>query len=302
VTGVRLGDGRAFVVKRSIPRLRVAAEWIAPVARAAMEVEWLRAARALDPRLAPEVIAVLSEQNLFVLPFLDPARHRVWKAQLAAERVDEAFAAQVGRDLAWLHRALPEAAGGAMRFAADAHFMALRIDPFLLEAARRNPDPATPLQALAADLQSRKTTIIHGDASPKNILMGPAGPVFLDAETACLGDPAFDLAFCSTHLLLKTVWRPRVRAALQRSLEALFEAYLADVAGEAPMDRSRRAAALTGALLLARVDGKSPAGYLDRAQDATVKARATRLLRDPPGDMAALLAYWRSLPDEDPTP
>src|SRR3546814_5894121 len=84
-------------------------------------------------------------------------------------------------------------------------FRALRVDPFLLYVARHDSELAPALTALADDLASRKSALVHGDVSPKNILVSASGPVFLDAECAVYGDPAFDLAFCTTHLLLKSV-------------------------------------------------------------------------------------------------
>lgn len=177
-----LDDGRVFAVKRAIPRMRVADEWIAPVARAESEVAWLRFARGIDPRLAPEVVAEVPEARLFVMAFLDPATHPVWKSELAAGRVDPDVAAAVGADLARIHAASAGRPEIAARFATQDAFFALRISPFLMRAAERNPDVAARIGALAADLGGRAIALVHGDVSPKNILVGPNGPVFLDAE------------------------------------------------------------------------------------------------------------------------
>src|SRR3546814_19356137 len=82
-------------------------------------------------------------------------------------------------------------------------FRALRVDPFLLYVAEHDAELAPALRALPADLSARKIALVHGDVSPTNILVGPDGPVFLDAECAVYADPAFALAFCTPHLLLK---------------------------------------------------------------------------------------------------
>jgi aminoglycoside phosphotransferase (APT) family kinase protein len=292
VVAVRMATG-AYVVKRSIPKLRVKADWRAPVSRAASEVAWLRFVGGLDARLAPTVLAWIPEQHLFVMPLLDPASHPVWKAEMAAGRVDPAFAEQVGRDLARIHGAAAGRADLAKQFGDITGFMALRIDPFLLFTAERHPDVAPRLRALADGLASRKTTLVQGDISPKNILVGPAGPVFLDAECAVWGDGAFDLAFCLTHLLLKSIWLPDCWRLLLESFERLSGTYLAAVAWEDAGALSRRAAALTGALLLARVDGKSPAGYLDEPAEHLVRARAKAILGHEDWRLADLVHYWR---------
>lgn len=288
VFGVRAADGRAFVAKRAIPRLRVAADWRAPVERDVGEVTWLRTVHALDARLAPDVIAWSPERHLFVMPWLGD--FPVWKAEMAAGRVDPAFAGRVGKALARVHAATAGRADVAARFPDDRCFEALRIDPFLRFAAAKHPDVAARLEALAADLKRRRDVLIWGDASPKNILVGPEGPVFLDAETATIGDGAFDLAFCLTHLLLKTIWLAPHASALMASFTALREAY------EPRNDVSVRAAALVGALLLARVDGKSPAGYLDPAQEGLVRARAKTILANPALCLEALAEVWTPQP------
>src|SRR3546814_20762502 len=81
-----------------------------------------------------------------------------------------------------------------------------------------------------------------------------------DVCSSDLGDPAFDLAFCTTHLLLKAVWLADAR--LNAAAAALVAAYRSGIDWEDPADLLLRAGKLTAALLLARVAGKSPAPYL----------------------------------------
>ncbi len=291
---VDIEGGRTLAVKRSIPRLRVAAEWLAPVERAAGEVRWLRLVRAINPRLAPEVLAELPEASVFAMSFLDPADHPVWKDMMARGLVDPAFAAAVGRDLVLIHGRTAGRAEIAGAFATDDCFFALRTSPFLLFTAERHGDVAPRLRALAADLANSKIALMHGDVSPKNILVGPDGPVFLDAECVAYGDPAFDIAFCLTHLLLKTVWLRDCREAVMVSFQALWEAYRLGVDWEESAALETRAAGLVSALLLARVDGKSPAPYLtDVGDKSLVRRTAKRLLGMPDLDIDTLSALWR---------
>ena len=287
---VQSAAGPDLIVKRSIPKLRVEADWRAPVARDAQEVAWLRTVREIDPHLAPEVLAWSPEQHLFVMERRSGA---VWKQAMAEGRIDPGLAGQAGRALSRVHTATTARVVIAARFPDPSNFAALRIDPFILYTAERHPDVAARLKALAADLQSRRTALIWGDASPKNILVAADGPVFLDAETATMGDPAFDLAFCLAHLLLKTVWLAPQTPALLASFAALRDAYLAGF--EADASFGTRAASLIGALLLARVDGKSPAGYLDADQDEIVRRRAKWMLAHPNLDLAGLPGFWRTL-------
>src|SRR5581483_762593 len=122
--------------------------------------------------------------------------------------VDAAVARAVGERLARIHAATADRADIAARFATDAGFHAIRLEPYLLATARVHGDLVAPLTELVAVTAATRRALVHGDVSPKNILIGPNGPVFLDAECAWFGDPAFDLAFCLTHLLLKCLWTP----------------------------------------------------------------------------------------------
>jgi aminoglycoside phosphotransferase (APT) family kinase protein len=285
--------GRTVCVKRALAKLKVADEWTAPIGRNLYEWRWFETARAVLPEAAPELIACDAQRGVFAMAFLAPGDHPLWKAQLLAGRADVGFAAKVGEILGRIHAATARSAAMAERFATDETFFALRLDAYLLATARRRPRVAAALEALAARTGSLHLALVHGDVSPKNILMGPRGPVFLDAETAWYGDPAFDLAFCLNHLLLKCLAVPAATAGFLASFDALAQAYLARVAWEGAGGIEARAASLLPGLLLARVDGKSPVEYLTRdTQKQTVRAVAEPLLLAPPTRLAAVRDAW----------
>lgn len=281
-------------VKQALAKLRVSADWQAPVERSHYEVEWLKTARPFAGDAVPRVLFEDQANNLFVMSFYDPATHSVWKSDLAAGDVKPAIAGQVGRLLATIHAGAAGRAEVAAAFDTTALFEDLRLSPFLRHAARVHPDLAERLIDLADRTARSRITLVHGDVSPKNILCGPTGPVLLDAECAWYGDPAFDLAFCSAHLLLKTVWKPAHAAAYLDAFYALQRGYLPGVTWESAAEVDARAAPLTAAILLARVDGKSPADYLRTQEDkAMVRDAARRLIRDGTPAMAALAATWK---------
>ena len=147
-----------------------------------------------------------------------PSEFPLWKTELIAGLVDQDFAAAVGRDLASIHARSAAEPRLRAEFANDDTFEAIRIEPYLRATARAHPALAARFDALAATTLATKRALVHGDVSPKNILKGPRGPVFLDAECACFGDPAFDLAFCLNHLLLKGARARRRQGALSRRL------------------------------------------------------------------------------------
>jgi 5-methylthioribose kinase len=290
---VELPDGRTICIKRALPKLKVAAEWHAPVSRNASEWAWIGFAARHVPAAVPRPLAHDPAAGLFAMEYLSPRDHPVWKQQLLDGQVDPATAAAVGRVLATLHLASSRDAAVERSFDTGANFHALRLDPYLLAAARVHPALAPALRALVDRTAGTRLALVHGDVSPKNILVGPHGPVFLDAECAWYGDPAFDVAFCLNHLLLKCLARPDKRESLRRSFEAFVDAYFPHAGFEPRIALESRAASLLPGLLLARVDGKSPVEYLraERDRELVRQAAAPMVLR-PPAVLAEVLGRW----------
>jgi aminoglycoside phosphotransferase (APT) family kinase protein len=227
------------------------------------------------------------------MAYLPPESHPVWKEQLRAGAVDVPMAAMVGDTLGRIHAATSDQAEVAARFATDALFHALRLEPYLEATAHEHPRLAARLTNLVETTRTTKRVLVHGDFSPKNLLIGPAGPVILDAECAWYGDPAFDLAFILNHLLLKGAWQPQWRARYVEAFAALAAAYLSRVAWEPTRNCEERAAALLPGLMLARIDGKSPVEYLtDESSKDAVRAFASSLLVDPVARLEPIAQRW----------
>ena len=317
---VKAGSAR-YCVKRALDRLRVAAEWRADVGRNANEVRWLTEVGRFDAERVPKVLASDPAIAAFAMEYLPPDRHELWKTQLARGEVVHATAARVGRSLAAIHAAFARSPSAPAEFDTGASFYALRLEPYLIATARVHTDLAAILHALVERTARTKRTVVHGDVSPKNILVrlsrrppppkataslaeahreggsGAAaeaeGPIFLDAECAWFGDPAFDLAFCLNHLLLKTLWVPSAERELMASFDLLAESYLCGVDWEPAHELEQRAARLLPGLFLARVDGKSPVEYLtDDASKNTVRRAARAMLLQPRDTLRGVRRAW----------
>jgi 5-methylthioribose kinase len=285
--------GRRFCLKRALPRLKVAALWEAPVERNAAEAAWLRTVGNWLPDNVPRLLGEDPAQGMFAMEYLPPQRYPVWKSQLRDGDIDPEFAAEVGARLAEIHCRSAGRTDLAAQFANDATFEPIRIEPYLRATAARHPALAARLEHLATTTLSTRRALVHGDISPKNILRGPAGPVFLDAECAWYGDPAFDLAFCLNHLLLKGSWQPQWKVRYLACFERLSQAYLAAVDWEPADVFEARCAALLPGLWLARIDGKSPVEYLtDEPRRQAVRQAASRLLEQPVPRLARIAESW----------
>jgi len=285
--------GRIFCVKRAMAKLAVKEDWFAPVERNRFERLWYSTAGERVAGSAPHVLAHDDEAMLFAMEFLSPEDHRLWKAELMAGRVDVDFARLTGARLAAIHATTASDAEVAAAFPTLALFEALRLDPYLRATGRRHPALAAALNALADRTAATAKALVHGDVSPKNILIGPKGPVFLDAECAWYGDPAFDVAFCLNHLLLKCLHRPDRTAEFLIAFDALAAAWLAGVTWEAPLEAERRAASLLPGLFLARVDGKSPVEYVtDEVAREKVRRVAVPRIDRAPVRLAEIREAW----------
>ena len=292
--------GRKFCVKRALPKLKVAADWRAPVERNKSEVDWLQVAAEVTPGCVPRVLADHSADGWFAMEYLEPEAHPVWKAQLRDGIIDADFAAGVGRGIGRIHAATAGQAEIAQRFDTGHIFYPIRLEAYLVASGQKHPQVASALAALVKVTQETRLALVHGDVSPKNILCRASGagamPVFLDAECAWYGDPAFDFAFALNHLLLKCLWRPQHAARYMECFDALYDDYINQVSWETTYAIDGRTARLLIGLLLARVDGKSPVEYItDEAQKDLVRAFALPRLLNPPHFLGEVRDAWAQL-------
>ena len=296
IVRVDLASG-PICVKRALPKLKVEADWQAPVERNRYEVQWMRVAAGINPAAVPRILGEDPETGMFAMQFLDSARYPVWKAQLRDGEISADTARDVGRRVAAFHGRTAGDTAVALTFATDHIFFPIRLEPYLAATADKHSDCAERLRSLMRVTGATRKALVHGDISPKNILTGPDGPVFLDAECAWYGDPAFDLAFCLNHLLLKCVWRPRWQARYLVCFDAFAQTYLAAVTWESRADIETRTAHLLPGLFLGRVDGKSPVEYINTEEERDRVRRVARALLARPVDKLSdvRLAWQREI-------
>lgn len=277
---------RRLVLKQSLPRLRVADDWRAPRERVLTEAAALAWASAATPGMTPEVVDVDSEHMTVTMTGAPSAWHD-WKQSLLHGRVDTAVAGSLGRVLASWHRTTNGGEGLPRELAQDATaFEALRLAPYHATVAQRLPEHADAVLAVARRIRETRTCLVHGDFSPKNILVGDGRHWVIDFEVAHLGDPVFDVAFLLSHLALKAIHRPDRDSAYDAAARAFLRAYRGAAAS---LDTSYLWSQV-GCLLLARAVGKSPAEYLTSHQRSLTIRVGARYLREPVADLSTAIA------------
>jgi 5-methylthioribose kinase len=287
VLSVEWADNRV-IVKQSLPQLKVESEWFAPVDRVLSEARSIELMNQLLPGAAPRLLD--ADADRFVIAMTGaPANWTDWKQRLMAGDVCPSVGALLGADLARLHARTRGGEGLDDSFFDETAFEQLRIDPYFRHAARRVPHLAVAILETIEELRARRSCLVHGDFSPKNLLVDPHQKSiwFIDFEVAHFGDPAFDLAFLLSHLTLKAVHHPRDSRELDATAASFVESYRVAVGAALTVDLAH-VIRLVGCLLVARVEGKSQAEYLDAPQRAAVLELATTILADRPTTLTDL--------------
>ena len=259
------------VRKQFLPKLKVAMEWLSDPRRVFREIDSLRAwGRIVGPDAVPQVLSVEPETYTYTMTY---AEGPSWKDLLMAGEVRRSIAHELGRRLSFVHRK-PDAEA-ARALAGQGFFPELRVEPYYETTAKRHPD--LPIRA-----DFTRETLVHGDYSPKNILVHRDGLWVLDHEVAHWGDPAFDLAFMLNHLMIKAMIFADARYS--DAARAFLDAYGPDPALEA------RTMYHLAVLMLARVDGKSPLAYLSEEQRVRIRSHARRRILEPVDRLSRVLA------------
>ncbi len=290
----RVRDGNhIFAVKRALKKLKVADDWYADLSRNASEVEYLRCVQQIAPGAVPKVEFASAADGYFAMEFLGDNLTN-WKTLLLEGVCDPAHARMAADVLAQIHRATWDDPKIKTRFETTSNFHQLRLEPYLLTAGRRNDGLESYFVEEAARIAATRRCLVHGDYSPKNILIGEDRLVILDCEVAWFGDPAFDVAFLLNHFLLKSVHVLGRRSDYLRLVEKFAETYLAGLGAERAAEVMAHLPRLLLMLMLARVDGKSPVEYLleNEPKKNLVRAFTRKRIAAPPVDLATLVSEW----------
>ena len=273
---------RRLVMKQALGKLRVEADWFSDRQRAFRESAamcWL--APHLPPGSVPEILFEDRENCLFAMAAA-PREAETWKALLMRGEADMPVAEAIARMLAAMVSASWRDADAERLFGDQTVFDQLRLDPYYRTAAFRHSDLRMQFDRLLRESSSRRVSLVHGDWSPKNFLVSSSGVMAIDFEVTHFGDPSFDSAFLLNHLLLKSFFRPEWSMQFAGLAASFWEVYRAGLPPGCDWMEQATLAHL-GCLLLARIDGKSPAEYItEPALQEKVRQFARRLIVSPP--------------------
>lgn len=282
--------GLRCVFKQALEKLRVEQDWHCGRDRIFRECAALRAVRTiLPPGAIPRVLVEDREQFTFAME-VAPADAQPWKSPLLAGEVRLEWAERAGHLLGtWIRESVRHPDWQA-EFAGLTVFRDLRVDPYYRTTAARHPELARHFASLINECLDRRFSLVHGDFSPKNLLISSTAMMVIDWEVVHWGDPSFDAAFLTNHLLLKAFHRPDDWRLYRQAASAFWQALLTE---EQPDWLQPAAMRHLGCLLLARIDGKSPAEYIHAETDRQrVRNAAIDLIRRPAA--AAAEAFERN--------
>jgi 5-methylthioribose kinase len=291
---VAWADGRGWVLKQALAKLRVDVDWFSSPERIGVEAKALRCLNRLaPPGTTPAFIFEDLTQHLMGMEAI-PEGHENWKTVLLSGRIISDHFEQLGRLLGAIHRRSSEAMSEVRQLFSDTtYFENLRLEPYYVYAARNTEEASGFLNALARETLLHKDCLVHGDFSPKNTLIYQNKLILLDYEVVHVGDPGFDLGFALTHFLSKAHHLPKERYRLGCAAELFWEVYREEIAQlNWPRELEERVVRHTLGCLLARVAGKSPLEYLTSAEVTRQRDAVLALMREPPVSVPKLIAEF----------
>jgi 5-methylthioribose kinase len=277
---VRREQGRLMVLKQSLDKLRVAVDWFSSperVHREALAMRWF--AHLAPPGTITRLYFEDPEEHVIAMEAV-PEPHANWKTMLLAGDVRPEHVRQFGELLGALHRNSADRAKELQPLFADKTFFeTLRVEPYYRYTARHAPAFMNPL---IEETLATNASLVHGDFSPKNVLIQGPRMVLLDHEVAHFGDPAFDVGFAMAHFLSKAHHLVSLRQCFLGAARDFWGSY-----GEGVFEE--RCVRHSLACLLARVSGRSPLEYLDAQERQRQFGAVVALMQNAPPGIAELI-------------
>ena len=288
---VQRHNGEDWVIKQALSQLRVPTAWFSSPGRnhaEAMSLRWL-------PKLAsretiPELVFEDRENHLLAMRAVPPP-HENWKTLLLNGHLEEEHIRQFATLLGRIHRSSSERkAELEPLFQDQSFFESLRLEPYYAYTASQLREATPFLNGLIDETRQHRVCLVHGDYSPKNVLIRAGRLVLLDHEVVHFGEPAFDLGFSLTHLLSKAHYLPAQRRSFLSAARLYWRTYLHAAAPfHQTADFESRVVRHTLACSLARVAGRSTLEYFNADQRRAQQKAVLELIREIPQNVTGLM-------------
>ena len=307
-----------WVMKQSLEKLRVEVDWFSDPERIHREAAGIRTLGQLLPAgTVPALYFEDHEEHLLAMAAV-PRPHENWKSLLLSGIVSRSHVKQFAQLLNLIHfEAAKKSNTLALAFRDSTNFESLRLAPYFTYTAEQVPCARGFINGLVQQTRKRQLTLVHGDYSPKNILIYNERLVLLDHEVIHWGDPAFDVGFALAHLLSKAHHLLPQRNVLRNAAKYFWRIYKngnfvergdreqvrfehwdsrdEQMHHEQPgieqwrQDLEHFAVRHSLACLLARVAGKSPLEYLTEKEREVQRVIVTDLMDHCPNTIDTLI-------------
>lgn len=281
---------KLYCIKRSLPKLRVKKEWLADTKRIKFEYLWLKHCKKIIPNSIPNVYKFSSKNHYLILEYLNENKYKNLKEEFLRKKIDYKIIIKISKDLFKIHKN-STSKNIKKKFSDNSkNFYDLRLDAYFNEVARVHPKLNVKIKKITNNYKINSSTLIHGDFSPKNMLVYNKTIKYIDAETCNYGDPAFDLVYFANHLLIKSIHIPQKKHHFINSYKIFFDTYLGSLELSKRNIFFERCVEMIPIMLLARVDGKSPVEYITKENKKNkIRLLAFKLIENSPKSLNALI-------------
>ncbi len=284
-----------YCIKRALAKLTVKEDWFAPVDRSKFEVKYFHYCKKIEPNSFPKILGYDEKNFILAMEWFDNKKFIVWKKRLLEKSISLKDGKRIGKLLGIIHKFFYKKKKYKKIFLNDNTFYDIRIEPYLVFTSKFYPEFSEYYKTTIDLLKKNKSTVIHGDFSPKNILLGKNYPVILDAETACWGNPAFDLAFLNNHIILKSILNKEIFQNYLKLGKNILETYMANFPIVNNKKFIKNFIILQALLILARVDGKSPVEYFKNKHKNLARNFAKNLLLNNSKNLNNFYQEWEKI-------
>lgn len=270
-------DKGRYVLKQALTKLKVQQEWLSDIERTNVEKQALKFLPTIIPQTTPRLVFE-DEANFLFLMECAPDSSKTWKHLLMNGDCNLQVADRVGSILGDLHQGSHNNREAKLLFGEKKYFIQLRVEAFFGFLKNTHPDLALAIDKHMDRCLSLETSLVTGDYSPKNILVDGMQVIPIDFEVIHYGDSSFDLGFLSTHLMLKSIRFPERAERYYEVLRKVLEGYFSRVRFTDRDTMEQRAVQQLAWIMLARVDGKSPAEYITTDIDKQLIRKTSRAI------------------------